>query len=96
MSARANRYLDIPRYAADRYKADKVYPELATTHHRLPRSIGGNSDDSNLSELPCSCHRAWHVLFQNWTAERIAHEINARYLDPAYKMIVVPAHFVKH
>ena len=59
-----------------------------STHHRRPRSIGGTSDERNLSELSVSKHRAWHTLFQNWGVERIAAEINERYLDPDWMLIV--------
>jgi len=59
-----------------------------STHHRKPRSIGGTNEDRNISELSVSRHRAWHILFQNWPAQRIADEINARYLDPDFEMVV--------
>jgi hypothetical protein len=58
-------------------------------HHRKPTSMGGTSEERNLSELSVSRHRAWHTLFQNWCPERIAYEINSRYLDPDYEMVVV-------
>jgi hypothetical protein len=61
--------------------------EGESTHHRKPRSIGGQSNEENLSELPISKHRAWHDLFRNFTAERIAEEINRRYLDPEFEFI---------
>lgn len=58
-------------------------------HHRKPRSIGGTEEERNKIKLPIKLHRAWHVLFQNWTAERIAQEISEQYLDPDYVMIAV-------
>ena len=57
-------------------------------HHRLPRSLGGKSNKFNISHLPYFLHVAWHVLFRNWTAHEIAKEINLRYLDPQYELIV--------
>jgi len=68
-------------------KNRKQYREATSTHHRKPRSIGGTNDPANLSELPRSRHAAWHTLFQNFDAERIAVEINTRYLDPEYVMV---------
>lgn len=58
-----------------------------TAHHKKPTSIGGESLDYNISHLPTSKHEAWHTLFQNWTPERIAQEINNRYLDPDYEFV---------
>lgn len=69
-------------------KSHKEYREATSTHHRKPRSLGGNGNEENLSELPRSRHSAWHDLFQNWCAERIAQEINDRYLDPDYVFVV--------
>jgi hypothetical protein len=63
-------------------------PQL-TTHHRKPRSIGGKSEPRNLSRLAGNKHSAWHLLFQNWTAEAIAEEINRLYLDPDYEFIAI-------
>lgn len=65
------------------------YKEQTTTHHRKPRSLGGTSGRKNLSELPKSRHYAWHVLFSNFTPERIAEEINRRYIDPEYQFVVI-------
>lgn len=58
-----------------------------TTHHRKPRSLGGSSNDRNLSEIPHDKHVAWHLLFINWDPFRIAEEINAKYLDPDYEFV---------
>jgi len=64
--------------------------ESDSTHHRKPKSLGGDSSERNLTELPRSKHAAWHTLFRNFTPERIAQEINERYLDPNYRFVVVP------
>jgi hypothetical protein len=63
--------------------------KTVSVHHRKPRSIGGTEEARNKIELPINHHRAWHRLFQNWTAERIAQEITELYLDPDYEMIAV-------
>ncbi|MGA7523906.1 MAG: hypothetical protein WBW84_15750 [Acidobacteriaceae bacterium] len=60
-----------------------------TRHHRKPRSLGGTGEEKNISRLPPKKHAAWHILFCNWTAERIAEEINRWYGDPDYEFIVV-------
>lgn len=77
-------------WAAKRYEGAK-YPRRQgeSTHHRKPTSLGGDSSDRNTAELPIAKHRAWHVLFYNFTPERIAREINDRYLDPDYEMVAV-------
>jgi len=58
-----------------------------TRHHRKPRSLGGTSEPRNLSRIPPKKHAAWHLLFSNLPAERIAEEINRFYLDPDYRFI---------
>lgn len=78
-------------WKASRFKSKRfhTYREAVSTHHRKPRSLGGSGGERNLSELSRSRHAAWHALFQNWSAERIAEEINTRYLDPDYEFVVV-------
>lgn len=78
-------------WKAKRFERHPQYREATSTHHRKPRSLGGTNDRRNLSELPRSRHAAWHTLFQNWTPQMIAEEINERYLDPDYKLIAVKA-----
>jgi hypothetical protein len=56
-------------------------------HHRKPRSIGGRNEPRNRVLLPCKKHDAWHLLFANFTPERIAEEINRLYLDPDYVIV---------
>lgn len=62
--------------------------ENLTRHHRKPRSIGGTSEPRNISKIPAKKHASWHILFKNLTAEQIAEEINAFYLDPDFFVIV--------
>ena len=59
-------------------------------HHRLPRSTKGTDDPSNISLLTTTHHAAWHTLFLNWSAHKIAETINELFLDPAYEFICVP------
>ena len=83
---------------ADRYTGNHHYHDAgleplnakvsSSTHHRKPRSIGGTNDDENLSKLPATQHQAWHTLFKNWDAIRIAQAINEYYLDPDYIFVV--------
>ena len=71
-------------------KAHMAYPrrEKMTKHHRKPTSRGGGNGD-NISELPRSLHEAWHILFRDFSPERIAEEINLKYLDTNYEMVAV-------
>ena len=66
----------------------KTLREGTSTHHRKCRSNGGGNDERNLYELTRTLHTSWHNLFRNWTPERIAQEINERYLDPDYIFVV--------
>lgn len=60
-----------------------------TRHHRKSKSLGGTAEKGNISKIPHKKHQAWHTLFPgNWTAERIAEEINRVYLDPAYRLVL--------
>jgi len=65
-------------------------PKVMTEHHRCPRSLGGKDNSENLSMIEVIKHRAWHVLFKNYTAQVIAKIINKLYLDPAWEFVVVP------
>lgn len=60
------------------------------THHRLPTSIGGGNEESNISMLPAHQHDAWHSIVSNHTASTICFLINDKFLDPNYKLICVP------
>ena len=70
----------------------KRYLDRPSKHHRKPASTGGGNG-SNVSEIPRSKHMAWHILFQNWDAYRIAEEINTRFLDPEFEFVVVHKKF---
>ncbi|HEY1501876.1 MAG TPA: hypothetical protein VGF88_20045 [Acidobacteriaceae bacterium] len=59
-----------------------------THHHRKPGSLGGTRSRENISRIPAKKHTAWHILFQNFSAEQIASEINRLYLDLDYEIVV--------
>jgi len=61
---------------------------MMTRHHRKPKSLGGVAEKKNISLLPHKKHTAWHMLFSNLTPERIAAEINEKFLDPDYVLVV--------
>jgi len=63
--------------------------EPRDTHHRRPKSRMGSDDSSNLSSVPQHYHRAWHLLFGNLTPHYIAELINAVWIDPRYRLVVV-------
>jgi hypothetical protein len=80
MSYRAKRYVSISKRVHQK--------DTMSKHHRKPQSLGGGNGD-NVSELPRSKHEAWHTLFRDFSPERIAEEINERYLDPDWEMVAV-------
>jgi len=57
-------------------------------HHRHPKCLGGG-EGANISIIPTSHHRAWHTLFQAMTPDRIADEINDKYLDTEYEFVCI-------
>ncbi len=59
-------------------------------HHRKPRSIGGSNEPPNTVKVPHHKHEAWHILFKNMTAQQIFEEINNIWIDPDYKIALVP------
>ena len=59
-----------------------------TTHHRRPVKLGGTSNPRNLSRIPETKHRAWHLLFGHMNPYTIAKTINDTYLDPDFEFVV--------
>jgi hypothetical protein len=57
-----------------------------TEHHRRPRSRGGTNDQSNISLVTDTQHRAWHTLFGNLEPEQVVERINNIWLDPSYRI----------
>jgi hypothetical protein len=74
-------------WQAKRYEQYVRASDRPTTHHRKPKSRGGGNGD-NISEIPASKHKAWHTLFRDFTPEMIAQEINEKYLDKDYFLVV--------
>jgi hypothetical protein len=56
-------------------------------HHRKCRSNGGSNDLSNLSFIKEKEHTAWHYLFQNYEAGKIALLITDKFLDPEWELV---------
>jgi hypothetical protein len=54
------------------------------------RSNGGGNGKNNISYVKESEHRAWHLLFRNYTAHQIAEIINEHWIDPAFQLVVAP------
>ena len=59
-------------------------------HHRWPKSKHGPTNRWNCCKVDAKRHNLWHCLFGNMTGEEIAEEVNRCWLDPRYKLIVVP------
>jgi len=70
------------------YNADKL--GQLTRHHRKPRSQGGGHEGENISHVPEKLHQAYHLLFANLTAKRIADILNEHFIDPEYQMVAIP------
>lgn len=56
-------------------------------HHRKCQSNGGGDELKNLSFVQGRKHQAWHKLFENWEAPRIAKEINDIWIDPRWELV---------
>lgn len=60
-----------------------------TKHHRLPKSLNGKDKGNNISIVPNDLHVAYHKLFKNENAGGVARILNAVWIDPNVKLIVV-------
>jgi hypothetical protein len=60
-----------------------------TGHHRRCRSNGGTDDTpkNNVSVVTDVQHEAFHTLFGNAEAERIAEILNETWIDPSWELI---------
>lgn len=56
-------------------------------HHRKPRSLGGKSRGHNFVRVDEKRHHIWHMLFDNWSGDKIARELNTMWLDPDYLVV---------
>lgn len=55
----------------------RLNPKEKTRHHRRPTSIHGTSDRRNLSTVVREMHEAWHHVFGNMCAPKIAATIES-------------------
>lgn len=62
---------------------------MRVKHHRKCRSNGGTNHQDNLSYVEEDQHRAWHRLFKNYPAHKIAEIINETWIDPQFKVVIV-------
>lgn len=58
-------------------------------HHRKCRSHGGTNEPRNISIVRENLHRAYHLIFQNRTAEEVADVLNDIWIDPDKVLICV-------
>ena len=66
-------------------------PTGYNVHHRLPASRGGSSFQENLSRVPIKLHNAFNALFgSNPTAQEVAYVLSNVWIDPAYRIVVIP------
>lgn len=56
-------------------------------HHRKCKTNGGTNSSRNISVVPVVQHQAWHTLFQNYKAEKIAEIITETWCDPDYYFV---------
>ena len=55
-----------------RYKRTRRHSKYdETEHHRKPRSLGGKTEQSNISYVARYKHEAWHLLFDNLPANKV-------------------------
>ena len=73
-------------------KGSKSHKRKLTTHHRKPSSLCKNSKEANrpenLSRVPRVQHEAYHTLWSNATPQEIAEDLNLRWIDPNYEIVV--------
>jgi len=65
---------------------------MRVKHHRKCRSNGGSNAQSNIAWVDEKEHRAWHTMFKNHTAHKIAELINEHWIDPDFEFVVVSRH----
>lgn len=61
-----------------------------TRHHKKPSSIGGDNSERNISHIKDNHHKAWHILFKNYSAPYIIELINKYYIDPDFYIECIP------
>ncbi len=53
------------------------------------RKNGGTDEPRNISLIPCKHHEAYHLIFGHMTPEKLANELNRKWIDPDYRMVAV-------
>lgn len=69
--------------------SNRTRQQALDKHHRRPSSIGGDGSPENISRVDPAKHRAYHVLFKNWEVSLIAEELNRKWIDTTYELVVV-------
>jgi len=59
------------------------------THHRKPRSKGGDNSCNNIVTVNKTKHQAFHHLFYEGSPQKIANILNRTWIDLDYELIVV-------
>ena len=70
-------------------RREKRHAKVAKNkHHRMPKSLGGSDEDSNISSVTIVKHQAYHLLFSNGTPYDIASILNNIWIPSNYELIV--------
>lgn len=64
-------------------------------HHRRPRSAGGKSNKKNCIRVPKNQHKAFHLLFRNYSPEIVAEILNKYWIDPNFQLVALQRDFSK-
>jgi len=63
--------------------------KMTDTHHRKPRSKGGDDSCGNIVTVSKTKHQHFHHLFYEGSPQKIANILNRTWIDPDYELIVV-------
>lgn len=69
------------------YTTEKHPCQNTSIHHRLPKSHTKDGLGGYPIEIKDNLHHAWHVLFQDYDADKICYLINTYYLNPEWEFI---------
>jgi len=62
---------------------------MKTKHHRRAKSLGGRGNRENISRVKDNAHQAFHLLFGNGNPVQIAKELNEKWVDKRYRVVIV-------
>lgn len=54
----------------------------------MPKSLGGDDGNQNISVVPVVKHRAYHALFANGNPYDVAEILNKFWISPDYELVV--------